>query len=211
MKPYKQRAGVSIKRPVIERIEGIHPYKMISYLLISVTCLLYSFICFLFIKHLAIELEGAYAFELPKFFTVSSLLLLSSVYFTSRVLSAYKNDDILKLRRLLSYTIVAGLLFAVSQTIAWIELLSEEMDFEKNMILTYLYTFSGVHLAYVMIGMIMSVILFYRYMLIENDPVKTLIVTTNPTERVKLEIYQIFWNFNALSWTLIFLMLHFIF
>lgn len=211
MKPYNQRTGVSIKRPVIERIEGMHPYKMISYLLISITCLLYAFICFLFIKHLAIELKGTYDFVIPKFFTVSSFLLLISVYFTSRILGAYKNDDIFNLRKLLSYTIVAGLLFFVSQSIAWIELLSGEAQYEKSLILTYLFTLSAVHLAYVLVGMIMSVILFYRYMLIENDPVKTLIATTNPTERVKLEIYRIFWHFNVLAWALIFLMLHFIF
>ena len=59
--------------------------------------------------------------------------------------------------------------------------------------------------------MIMSGILFYKYMLVENDPVKTLIVTTNPVEKVKLEIYKVFWNFSVLSWTMIFLMFLFIF
>ncbi|MCK5280516.1 MAG: hypothetical protein KAK04_18310, partial [Cyclobacteriaceae bacterium] len=84
MKPYNQRAGVSIKKPVIERIEGIHPLKMINYLVISISCLLYAFISYMFIKHLAFELKGNFTFNLPKFYTISTILLICSVYFTSR-------------------------------------------------------------------------------------------------------------------------------
>ena len=211
MKPYNQRTGVSVKKPVFDRIEGLHPYKMITYLLISITCLLYAFISFMFIKHLAFELNGSFNFYLPKFFTVSTILLISSVYFISRIISAYNNDDIAFLRKLLSYSLISTLLFFISQSIAWMELLTHEINFELNQITTYVFTFSAIHLAFVLAGMLMSGILFYRYMLIENDPVKTLITTTNPVEKVKLEIFKVFWYFNVLSWTMIFLMFHFIF
>lgn len=210
MKPFKQRTGTFLKKPVIERIEGIHPYKMITYLLISITCLLYAFICFLFIKHLVYELNGNYDFALPKFFTVSSFLIFVSLFYAAKIVDAYNNDDITKLRKVLSYNLVAGLGFFVSQSLAWIELL-QDIENAGNHIMTYVFTLSATHLVYVLAGMILSGILFYRYMLIENDPVKTLIATTNPTEKVKLEVFRIFWNFNALSWTLIFLMLLFIF
>ena len=211
MKPYNQRAGVSIKKPVIERIEGIHPLKMINYLVISISCLLYAFISYMFIKHLAFELKGNFTFNLPKFYTISTILLICSVYFTSRILDAYKNDEISLLRKLLSFTLISGLLFFISQTIAWMELLRNDFIPDSNNIITYVFVFSAIHLAYVLSGMIMSAILFYKYMLIENDPVKTLIAATNPLEKVKLEIYTIFWQFNVISWVMIFLMFLFIF
>lgn len=211
MKPFYQRTGVSLKKPVIERIEGIHPFKMINYLLISVTCLLNAVICFFFIKHLAFTLDGNFDFILPKFFTVSTILLIASVYFTSRVLDAYKSDNISYLRKLLSYTLISGLLFFIAQSISWMELLIQEVNFEDNHITTFVFTFSAIHLTFVLVGMIASGILFYKYMLIENDPVKTLIVATNPVEKVKLEVYKVFWHFNVLSWTMIFLMFLFIF
>ena len=211
MKPYNQRAGVSIKKPVIERIEGIHPLKMINYLVISISCLLYAFISYMFIKHLAFELKGNFTFNLPKFYTISTILLICSVYFTSRMLNAYKNDEISLLRKLLSFTLISGLLFFISQTIAWMELLRNDFIPDSNNIITYVFVFSAIHLAYVLSGMIMSAILFYKYMLIENDPVKTLIAATNPLEKVKLEIYTIFWHFNVISWVMIFLMFLFIF
>jgi cytochrome c oxidase subunit 3 len=211
MKPYNQRAGVSIKKPVIERIEGIHPLKMINYLVISISCLLYAFISYMFIKHLAFELKGNFTFNLPKFYTISTILLICSVYFTSRMLNAYKNDEISLLRKLLSFTLISGLLFFISQTIAWMELLRNDFIPDSNNIITYVFVFSAIHLAFVLTGMIISAILFYKYMLIENDPVKTLIAATNPLEKVKLEIYTIFWHFNVISWVMIFLMFLFIF
>ena len=211
MKPYNQRAGVSIKKPVIERIEGIHPLKMINYLVISISCLLYAFISYMFIKHLAFELKGNFTFNLPKFYTISTILLICSVYFTSRILNAYKNDEISLLRKLLSFTLISGLLFFISQTIAWMELLRNDFIPDSNNIITYVFVFSAIHLAYVLTGMIISAILFYKYMLIENDPVKTLIAATNPLEKVKLAIYPNSLHLNGMSGLIICLMFLFIF
>lgn len=211
MKPYNPRTGVSIRKPVFERIEGIHPYKMINYLLISISCLMYATISFMFIRHLVFNLDGNYTFYLPRFFTISTILLICSVFFTTRIINAYQNDDISYLRKLLSYSLIAGLLFFISQSIAWIELLTHDTNFEQNQIVSYVFTFSAIHMAFVLVGMIMSGILFYRYMLVENDPVKTLIAVTNPIEKVKLEVFKIFWHFNVLSWAMIFMMLLFSF
>ena len=210
MKSYNPRTGVPLRKPVIERIEGIHPYKMINYLIISASCLLYAFICFMFIRHLIIELNGIFTFNLPKFFTVSTLLLICSVYFTSSTLKLYQNDEISLLRKYLSYSLIIGLLFFISQFVAWMELITNNVNLEENNITTFLFAFSSIHLVYVLAGMIMSGILFYKYMLVENDPVKTLIVSTNPIEKIKLEIYKTLWHFNVISWTMIFLMLLFI-
>jgi len=211
MKPQKPGAGVDLRRPVLDRIEGIHPHKMITYLIISVSCLLYAFISFFFIKYLAFEYQGELTFELPKFFTVSIIILTISGLFTSRLIKAYKNDEITMLRKQLSFLLISGLLFFISQSIAWIELLRNDPALENAKITSYLVIFTGTHLTFVFGGMIMTAMLFYKYMLIENDPVKTLIVVTNPSEKVKLEIYTTFWHFNLLSWMLIFLMLLFIF
>ncbi len=206
MKSYNPKVGISKSRPVIERIERLHPFKMINYLGISITCILYATISIMFIKHLVFELNGVFTFYIPKFFTVSTIIILCSVYFTSKILSAYSNDNIALLRKLLGLAIIFGLLFFFSQFVAWMEILKNDAISEKNGISTYLIIFSSVHLAYVLVGLIMSAILYFKYLLIENDPVKTLIVATNPIEKVKLEIYGVLWHFIVLSWTLVFLM-----
>lgn len=211
MKSFNQKTGISKKRPVIERIEKLHPYKMINYLIISVSCLLYALLSYLFIKQLAFELKGDIDVTLPKFFSVSTILLLCSVYFTSGLLIAYKTDRITEIRKLLSYTLIAGLLFFISQALAWIELLKDGDVMDINKSANYLFAFSALHIFYLLTGLVVSALLFYRYMMIEHDPVKSLIAATNPMEKMKLEVFRSFWHFIVFSWTLIFLMILFVF
>ena len=211
MKPSHQKTDVSTGSPVIKRIEKIHPFKMINYLIISASCLLFAFIIFLFIKYIAFELDGEYALRLPRFFVVSTLILFSSFYYTSRVKEFYENDQISMLRRMLSRILIVGLLYFMSQSVAWIELLNSHDASGDSRLISYLIILSGTHLLFTIGGMVIAAILFYRYMLIEDDPVKTLIVTTNPTEKARLEIYRSYWNFITVSWIVIFLMLLFIF
>lgn len=212
MKPNKPRTGVVVRKPALDSIESIHPHKMLAYLIISVSCLLYSVISYFFIEHLSSKFSSSELFfKLPRFFTVSTLILTISGLFASRLVRAYQDDDITGLRKQLGYLLITGLLFFISQSAGWIELLNNDPVLENGSIAAYLLIYTGAHLTYVFAGMIMTAILFYKYMLIENDPVKTLIMVTNPHEKIRLEVYTIFWNFNLLSWALIFLMLLFVF
>lgn len=211
MKSYHEKTGTSTRIPVFERFERMHPFKMINYLGLSISGILYAFISFMFIKHLVFELNGNFEFDLPKFFTVSTMLLICSVYFSSQLKKAYLNDDIPLIQKTLSIMFVAGVSFFVSQSIAWIELLQQEVFPKTNNIVPYLFAVSALHLAFVLAGMVMSGFMFYNYMLIEHDPVKTLIVTTNPAEKMKLENLMTYWHFNTIAWTVLFLMFLFIF
>ena len=189
----------------------MHPFKMINYLILSISGMLYAFIAFMFIKYLALELHGNFEFNLPNFFTVSTLLLVCSIYFSSQLKRAYQNEDISLIQKTLSIMFVGGVLFFISQSIAWMELLQQEVFPKVNNIIPYLFVVSALHLAFILAGMVMSGFLFYNYMLIEHDPVKTLIVTTNPTEKIKLENLVSYWHFNTIAWTVLFLMFLFIF
>ncbi len=211
MKSYHQKTSVTSKSPVLDRIEKIHPFKMINYLVISVSCVLFAVISFIFIKFLAGDLKGSFSYETPKFFIISTIILTISTHFTYGFVKAYDTDAISDLRRLISYTLISGLVFFLSQSLAWMEILKLDLIYETEGISAYLFVFSGVHFVFVLAGVVMSAMLFYKYMLIENDPVKTLITTTNPNEKVKIEIFRTFWNFTVYSWGLIFVMLLFIF
>jgi cytochrome c oxidase subunit 3 len=211
MKSSNQKIGSRARRPVLERIEHMHPLKMINYLLISVSCIIFAVICFFFVNHLAVELGGSFHFEIPKFFVVSALILVISTHFTFKLVGAFERDAISELRKLVSFSMIAGLSFFLSQSLAWMEILKLDLEYQQPEIASYLFVFSGVHFLHALAGVVMSAMLFYKYMLIETDPVKTLIVTTNPNEKVKLEIFFRYWGFVVFSWGLIFLMLLFVF
>lgn len=211
MKYNPQKTSITTKGPVFERIERMHPLKMINYLIISVSCILFAVVSFMFVRHLAGNLQGNFNYEIPKFFVVSAIILTVSTHFSYRLLNAFQTDAISELRRVISITLISGLVFFLSQSLAWMEILKLDLLYESKGISTYLFLFSGIHFVYVLAGVTMAALLFYKYMLIENDPVKTLITTTNPNEKVKLEIFRTYWNFTVFSWGLIFLMLLFVF
>lgn len=210
MKYSNQKTSLSSIRPVFERIEKMHPFKMINYLIISVSCILYAVITFFFVRLIASSLNGNYEYAIPKFFIISAIILIVSTHFTFRLRKAYATDSISELRKLLSLIMISGLLFFLSQSMAWMEILKLNLIHGRVGISDYLFVFSGFHFTYVLAGLVMSAILFYHYMIIENDPVKTLITTTNPHEKLKLDIFVTFWNFTVYSWTLIFGMLLFV-
>lgn len=184
---------------------------MINYLIISISCILFAFLSFMFISHLALDLQGDFSYQLPKFFVVSTLILIVSTHFTFRLIRAFETDAMTELRKLLTFTLVSGLVFFLCQTIAWMEILELDFIYKSKKITNFLFLISGIHFVYVLTGVIISTVLFYKYMLIENDPVKTIITTTNPHEKIKLQIFRTFWNFTVYSWTLIFAMLLFVF
>ncbi len=210
MKSSNQKTSSSAIRPVFERIEKMHPFKMINYLVISASCLLYAVITFFFIRFIAGSLRGNFEYPMPKFFVLGAIILIVSTHFTFRLHKAYTTDSIPELRKLLSLVMISGLLFFLIQLLAWMEILKLNLVYDRSGISDYLFVFSGVHFTYVLAGMVMAAILFYHYMMIENDPVKTLITTTNPHEKLKLDIFVTFWNFTVYSWSLIFGMLLFI-
>ena len=211
MRSYKQGTNVKSRNQVIEQIEKVHPLKMINCLLIAASCLVFAIIIFFFIRHLAYEAKVNEKLLLPDFFVISTFILLASYHFSSRLINDYMFDAITELRIKLSYILISAVLFFLSQSIAWMEILQLDMIYSKGATVAYLFILCGLHFVFVMVGIARAALLFYKYMLVENDPVKTLITTTNPVERVKLEVFQDFWNFNILSWTLLFLLFLFVF
>jgi len=207
MKSYKQKSILSSIRPVLVEMERMHPYRMIIYLVISVSCLVYATISFFFIRHLAVELNGKYLFDLPDSFVVSTIFLVATAHFASNVLPAYQQEDIRGIRRYLSVLMIAGLVFIITQTIAWLEIIKSDVENASNDISTYLLVFSSIHFVQIAAGVIMALLTFYEYLLVENDPVKLLIMTTNPHEKAKLQVFQVYWKFLVFSWLALFILM----
>ncbi len=207
MKSYKEKTVLKSIIADWKGMEKIHPFKKNLYLFIALSCLLYASVSFFFIRHLAVNLSGLYDFGLPDFFVISTLLLVASIHFVVGIVPAFQQEDIVGLRRRLSILITIGMMFFILQTLAWSELVKKDFYNLFNGISSYLLLFTGIHFLQTLAGLIMAVLLFYEYMVIEDDSVKTLIVTTNPHERAKLEVFQVYWSFIAFSWLAIFLLM----
>jgi cytochrome c oxidase subunit 3 len=138
---------------------------------------------------------------------LSTLLLLVSLIFSTKLIPDYLHDKIKSLRIRLSLILIAGLLFVILQSLAWLEILNMHVAPEMETIQNYLYLFSGLHLTHIIAGVILTAYLFYRVASVEGDPVKSLILLTNPFEKTLLEILTVFWHYTIALWVVIYLML----
>ncbi len=207
MKSFKQKSILSSIRPVLVEMERMHPFRMIIYLVIGVFCLVYATLSFFFIRHLAIELQGKYVFDLPDSFVISTIFLVATAHIASKIVPAYQQEDISGIRRHLSVLMIAGLVFITTQTFAWLEIIKSDVENVSNDIATYLMVFSSIHFVQMAAGVVLAILAFYEYLLVEKDPVKLLIMTTNPHEKAKLEVFQVYWKFLVFSWLVLFLMM----
>jgi len=207
MDSFKQKSILSSIRPVLVEMERMHPFRMIIYLVIAVFCLVYASLSFFFIRHLALELQGKYQFDLPDSFVISTIFLVATAHYASNIVPAYNQEDVRGIRRQLSVLMIAGLLFITTQTLAWLEIIKSDDENVSNYIATYLLVFSSIHFVQMAAGIIMALLAFYEYLLVENDSVKLLIMTTNPHEKAKLQVFQVYWKFLVFSWLVLFLMM----
>ena len=190
-------------------IERIPPLKMMLYLGMVGSGIVFLFLLTSFILTLP---DDAFAnSRLPKFFILSSLLILSASFILHRALDHYENDKTSSLRSTLALTLSLGFLFALTQYIGWRELQLGGHNFSGIPSSSYIYVFSGVHLLHVGGGLLFLLMNYEHVTRRTTDPVKALIFFTDPYERLKLKLVTIYWHYLGAVWLVIFLILIFLF
>lgn len=193
--------------PAIRRMERLHPHKMLAYIMILASSIVFVFYLMSFLKLSLFDFGQIPSSYFPRFFSVSTILLTTSMAFSTKIMNDYFHDNIKKLRISLSLIMIAGLLFIIIQSLAWLEILNMESEPDIELLQNYLYLFSGLHLIHILAGLILATYLFYRIVSVEGDPVKSLILLTNPYEKILLEIFTIFWHYLIILWIVIYLVL----
>jgi cytochrome c oxidase subunit 3 len=192
------------RKPVIQRIEQLHPHKLLNYLIIAASCMMYLFLIISFLQFSQVDFALPGADHYPKFFSISAIIMSVSLIFSTRIKEAYLNDQVKYLRVLLSSLLITGLVFIIVQSLGWLELLSSESPARIQKFQSYLFLFSGMHMLHVVAGVVMLGLLFYRITTIEGDPVKSIVMLTNPYEKIKLEIFTTLWHYAVISWLIIY-------
>ena len=187
----------------MERIEKLHPYQLILYL-----SLLGSSIIFLFllIAHFAtrptdIALEN---FKLPKQFVVSTVIIILSSYVMSTVAKLFRDEELITLRNNLGIGLVLALGFAISQYVGWLSMVDQGILFEGRTGGVYLYILSGLHLIHMIGGIIFLLLIFIEIVKMSKDPIKSLVGTTNPYHKLKMNLLVTYWHYLDITWVLVF-------
>jgi len=186
------------RETAIGRLEKIHPHKMLLYLSIFGSSLIFLF---MITAYTFSRPEEDFAnFIMPKSFIISLVLLLFSSFFISKVLPAFKKDDMQAVRRSLEITLLLGLAFTISQYVGWYEMNRSGIHLSGKDSGAYLYVVSGLHVLHLAAGLVFLTMTYTKVSTISRDPVKSLIMVTNPYQRIRLEMLTTYWHFIDILW-----------
>ncbi|NEM97826.1 cytochrome c oxidase subunit 3 [Pontibacter burrus] len=190
------------------QIERMHPIRMLLFLSMFGIGILFLVLLIAFVRTggFGPELE-----QLPKFFSVSTVLLLFSSYTISRVPGIYKRDKLKKMTRYLGATLGLGLFFIAAQLMGWRELSAAGITFNSKAAGTYLYLISALHILHLVGGIIFLSFLFIKTAHMATDSVRTLIFIRDPYRRLQLAMMCSYWHFLDFMWLGLYLIFLFMF
>ncbi len=186
----------------MQRLEKIHPHKMLLYLGIFGSSLVFLFMitAYTFSR----PEEDFINFAMPKSFVVSLVLLLFSSFAISKALPAFKKDKLKDVKRAIEIALFLGLAFTMSQYVGWYELNKSGIHLTGKDSGAYLYIISGLHVLHLAAGVVFLTLAYTKITTVSRDPVKSLIVITNPYERTRLEMLVTYWQFVDILWVVLF-------
>jgi|CXWJ01.1.fsa_nt_gi cytochrome c oxidase subunit 3 len=188
-----------------ENAQRFHPYKTFLFFGLLASSVIFLAVSFLYITT-ASNLPDVQNFQLPKAFTLSTLLMLFSSYTISLSLKSFNNDSFNGLIKSLIVTLSLSLLFCVSQFFGWKEMYDSGFFISSNLGVSYLYIISGLHLLHVLGGLGLLIYATYKCYNKSLDMVDSLLFFSNKMEYIKLELLSIFWHFIDVLWLLLFLL-----
>ncbi len=176
---------------------------MLLYLAILGSTLIFVFLIFSYTTSQA-RTDDFIIFKFPKAFVVSLVLLLFSSFAISKVLPAFLADDMKTMKWYLGITLFLGISFTLSQYMGWYELKMSGIYFSGKAAGAYLYLISGLHVLHLGGGLVFLTLMYTQASRAAHDPVKALIMVTNPHERTRLEMLTTYWHFIDVVWILLF-------
>ena len=129
-------------------------------------------------------------FDLPSFFWYSTVaILLSSVtiYLAQR---AFKQREMKKYRRLLTATVILGVLFIVFQVVGFQQLWAKGITLQANVSFSFMYVIVIMHAAHVFGGLVALLVIF----------AKAFSKKIRIYNSVPVELVSTYWHFVDILW-----------
>ncbi len=183
---------------LFERIEKQHPFLTILYFAMTGSGILFLFLLVALTS--ALRKYDLSAFIFPKFFMVSTIVILISSYFAQKTWENFKNDEAKLLRQNLIYLLFLGILFSVAQYLGWQELRGQGIDFSGKPAGAYLYILTGLHILHLLGGLGFVLVQILHYQKACDDSVQALIIFSNKYEKMKMQLLRDYWHFLDLLW-----------
>ncbi|GAB3665360.1 heme-copper oxidase subunit III family protein [Hymenobacter agri] len=189
------------------RIERLPPLLVAGYLGMLAIAIMFAILLAAYVQarvHSGVP-TGLYA--LPRYFSLSTIVLLISSYTMAQAPRLYAQDDLAGLARCLGATLLLGSVFAGLQVLGWRELLQNGVAFRGEGSRSsgqFLYLISGLHVAHLLGGMLLLLAIVLRVAHAERDAVRTLVFIRNPYYRRVLRLLGTYWHFIDVLWVVLF-------
>jgi cytochrome c oxidase subunit 3 len=196
----RQPAGSS----AFGRMERVPPLLMMLYLGLLGISILFAM---LVVMYIMTRLQGGATpgtHPFPRYFSLSTIVLLVSSYTLAQSPRLYKADDLLGLIRCLGATLLLASFFCGLQVLGWRELAQQGVFFKGAPSGTYVYLITAVHVVHILAGMGFLLTLLLRTMHAARDGVRTLIFIRNPYYRRQLQAMAVYWHFVDVVWLVLF-------
>jgi len=184
-----------------ERVEKMHPYKMILILGLIGSSLIFLFLLTSFFVSLG-KTQNV-AVEVPKIFIVSTVLVVASSFFIQPIHKLFKAEAHQALITAMRYTFLLGVAFAFCQLIGYRELVASGIFFNSGVTASFLYVLTGLHAIHFIAAHTYLGVLIFQTRTITRDPIQYLLAETNPFWHLKYELLTKAWHFLGVLWLIL--------
>ncbi|GAA4506104.1 cytochrome c oxidase subunit 3 [Hymenobacter ginsengisoli] len=193
------------------RIERVPPLLMLLYLALLGSTMLFVTLVAMYIVSRAQSGVPRGLHPFPRYFSLSTVVLLVSSYTLAQAPRLYRTDDLHALVRCLGATLLLGCIFSGLQVQGWRELLQQGVLFSGERSGTFVYVISGLHVAHVLAGLIFLLVHLLRTLHASRDAVRTLVFIRNPYHLRQLRALLTYWHFIDVLWLALFGMFLFLY
>ena len=203
----KNQVGDSRRASRFERIERMPPLLMVLYLVLLAITIMFVMLVAAYVATRLRSGEPTGMLALPRYFSLSTIVLVISSYTMSQAPRLYAQDDLDSLGRSLGATLLLGCVFAGLQVLGWRELMTQGVPFQgiaSSSSGQFIYLISALHVAHLLGGMLFLLALLLRVTHAKRDAVRALVFIRNPYHRRQLRLISTYWHFIDVLWVALF-------
>ncbi len=175
---------------------SMHPKKFALWLFIVSIVMLFAALTSAYIVK---QSDGNWlSFKLPGIFAVNTAIIAMSSMTMHLAYLAAKNDALKRVKWMLAFTVLLGILFLFGQYISWSELVKNDVYFVSNYVSgSFIYIFTGLHGVHLVSGIIFLLITFRS----------SIISKIHSKKLVQLEMCMTYWHFLGGLWLYLYIFL----
>ncbi len=189
----------------LTQVEKMHPFK--TFLFFAMVGSTLIFLSLVFLYAISVSSSGvSQHFQLPRTFTLSTIILLFSSFALSSCLRAFKNDELRDLQISMLSTFILAIAFCITQFIGWKMLADAGYLVISNPGVTFLFIISGFHMLHIVAGLGAFGYLNFQIFHATGNIAKALLFLSDNSNRTKLQLFTIYWHFVDFVWLCVFVM-----